>query len=276
MKIAFIITVYKNDKLEYFKEAIESIVNQDYGFENINIYLGIDGDIPKDIEKYIEENKHLFFKIIKNDENKGLAYTLNRLIDALENEKYIFRMDSDDINKPYRVRKQLEYMEKFEYLEIVGGAIEEIDDKKNKKMIRKFPKTTQEAKKYIVKASIFAHPTVCFKKTFFEKGFKYNEANKFKYNEDLALWYEALINNIEVANIDDVILMFRVSNSFYKRRSYQKAIGEFQIYWKGIIKLYGYNWRLIYPVARLITRLMPSYIVKFLYNSNLRKKLNSN
>ena len=35
MKIAFIITVYKNDKLKYFKEAIDSIVNQDYGFENI-------------------------------------------------------------------------------------------------------------------------------------------------------------------------------------------------------------------------------------------------
>jgi len=52
-KVAFIMSVYKNDKLEYVKEAVESIINQDYGFENINIYLGIDGEIAKDIEDYI-------------------------------------------------------------------------------------------------------------------------------------------------------------------------------------------------------------------------------
>jgi len=51
-KIAFIITVYKNDKLEYFKEAIESIINQNYGFWNINIYLGIDGPLSNGLEAY--------------------------------------------------------------------------------------------------------------------------------------------------------------------------------------------------------------------------------
>jgi hypothetical protein len=55
-------SVYKNDKLKYFKEAVESIINQDYGFENINIYLGIDGEIGNDIEDYIKSNSHYFYK----------------------------------------------------------------------------------------------------------------------------------------------------------------------------------------------------------------------
>ena len=82
-KVAFIMTVYRNDKLEYFKEAVESIEKQDYGFENINIYLGIDGKIPNDIEMYINENSNAFYKIIRNSKNMGLAYTLNRLIENL-------------------------------------------------------------------------------------------------------------------------------------------------------------------------------------------------
>ncbi len=45
-KVAFMITVYKNDKLKYFKEAMEFIVNQYYGFDNINTYLEIDGKLP--------------------------------------------------------------------------------------------------------------------------------------------------------------------------------------------------------------------------------------
>jgi len=271
-KVAFIITVYKNDKLEYFKEAIESIVSQDYEFENINIYLGIDGELPDNIKKYIKENKKVFYKIIKNQKNKGLAYTLNRLIYNLKEEEYIFRMDSDDICKLDRVTKQVDFMEKNKEIEILGGVIEEIDENGNVKMIRTYPKSIDEAKKYIIKASIFAHPTVCFRKSFFNKGFRYNE--KYRFNQDLALWYEALVNNIKITNLSNIVLSLRVSNDFYKRRSYKRAFGEFRIYWEGIIKLYGYNYRLIYPILRLIIRLMPPFIVKIIYNKKFRKILN--
>lgn len=106
------ITVYKNDKLEFFAQAIESIVNQDYGFANINIYLGIDGNLPDDIKTYIEENKQYFYKIVQNEQNRGLAYTLNRLIEVLEDEEFVFRMDSDDICNFNRVSKQLKAFER--------------------------------------------------------------------------------------------------------------------------------------------------------------------
>ena len=65
-----------------------------------------------------------------------------------------------------------------------------------------------------------------------------------------------------------------VTKDFYKRRSYKKAFGEFGIYWDGIKKLYGYNYRLIYPMMRLVTRLMPPFIVKVIYSEKFRKILN--
>ena len=271
MKVAFIITVYKNDKLNFFEEAIESIINQNYGFDNVNIYLGIDGELPENIKNYIEL-KECFYKIITNEKNKGLAYTLNRLIDILEEEEYIFRMDSDDLCKLDRVSKQVTFMNENNNISIIGGRIEEFGEDGTIKMIRTYPKTTQEAKSFITKASIFAHPAVCFRKNFFDKGFKYDE--HYKYSQDLALWYNALSNGIEVSNLDDVVLKLRITKDFYKRRNYKKAFGEFAIYWAGIQKLYGYNYRLIYPLIRLITRLMPSFIVEIIYNERFRKFLN--
>jgi len=271
-QVAFIITVYKNDKVDFFKQAVESIINQNYELEKIHIYLGIDGIITDDIEEFINQNQDFFYKVLRNDTNFGLAYTLNRLINILEDEEYIFRMDSDDICKLDRINKQLLFLKKNQRIEIIGGAIEEIDEEENVKMIRTYPKSSLEAKKFIPKASIFAHPTVCFRKSFFNKGFRYSE--HYRFNQDLGLWYEALINDIQISNVDDIVLSLRTSNDFYKRRSYKRAFGEFSIYWRGIKSLYGYNYRLLYPLLRLITRLLPPSIVKVIYNKRFRKVLN--
>ena len=214
-KVAFIITVYKGDKLTYFQKAIETIVNQDYGFENIHIYLGIDGELPNGIESYINENSKFFYKVIKNENNKGLAFTLNRLIDNLEEEAFVFRMDSDDICYLNRVSKQVSFMNANPKVLISGGAIEEFSETEGVKMIREYPKNILEAKKYIYKASIFAHPAVCFKKDFFNKGFRYDAHHKF--SQDVDLWFRALNKNIEIANIKDVVLKLRVQDNFYKQ-----------------------------------------------------------
>lgn len=271
-RVAFIITVYKGDKTDYFKEAIASITQQDYGFENINIYLGIDGDLTSDIEKYISTHRKIFYKVVKNPENKGLAFTLNKLIDNIEDESFVFRMDSDDICYLDRVSKQVNFMQNNTSVLISGGAIEEFSDDEGVKMLRKYPKNTGLAKKYIYRASIFAHPAVCFNKQFFNKGFRYDASHKF--SQDVDLWFKALKENINVANIEDVILKLRVQDNFYKRRSYKKALGEFKIYYKGIINNYGFSTKLIYPLLRLLFRLLPVIIVEKIYNSNFRRLLN--
>lgn len=271
-KVAFIITVYKNDNPCFFEESVSSIINQTYGFENINIYLGVDGKLTDELNKYIKNNLSNFYKIVRNTENKGLAFTLNRLVEVLEDEEYIFRMDSDDICCPNRVLKQITYMQENSSVLISGGAIEEFDKNGRVAMVRSYPDNTEKAKDYIYKASIFAHPAVCFNKEFFIRGFRYNTTHKF--SQDVDLWFLALKNNIEVGNISDIILKLRVNPDFYKRRSYKKAFGEFRIYYKGIIQNYGFGFKLIYPVMRLLARLLPIFIVKFIYKGGVRKFLN--
>jgi hypothetical protein len=271
-KVAFIITVYKGDKLPYFKTAIESIVNQDYGFENINIYLGVDGSLSVEINKYIESNSKLFYKVLRNQTNRGLAFTLNMLITNLEKESLIFRMDSDDICYLDRVSKQVLFMNSNPNILISGGSIEEFSDKEGVITSRTYPKNSNEAISYIYKASIFAHPCVCFNKLFFDKGFTYDASHKF--SQDVELWFRALKHGIEVGNIEDVLLQLRVQDNFYKRRSHKKAFGEFMIYYKGILSNYGVSLKLIFPFLRFLFRLFPVFLVEKIYTSKLRKLLN--
>ena len=270
MKVAFIISVYQNDKLHFFKQAIESLVNQNYGFDNISIYLGIDGAISTHISEYITDHHSFFYKVIVNKQNKGLAFTLNCLIEALGDERYIFRMDSDDIAKTDRVTKQIAFMQQHPEIEISGGAIEEIDSSGKAQMTRIYPKSTKIAKRFIPKASIFAHPTVCFRKSFFNKGYRYK--TKYKFNQDIILWYEALACGIEVGNINDVVLQLRMTEEFYKRRGRKMALGEFLVNCNGIKALYGYHWKMLYPFARLLIRLMPSMpsrLIKLIYSEKI-------
>ncbi len=272
MHVAYLITVYKNDNYSFFLEAIDSILNQNYDAAKINIYLGIDGPLPENIESYIQMNRSLFKKIHRNEVNQGLAYTLNRLIEILEDEPYVLRMDSDDVCKPERTRLQVDFMEKNKEIGVLGGSIVEVDENRCIMSQRTYPKATAQAKNTIAKKSIFAHPATCFRKEVLAQGFKYNE--KYRYSQDLALWFELLSQNIQIGNLDDVILELRVTSNFYKRRSRAKAFGEFQIYWNGIMQLHGPSYRLMYPVARLGTRLLPNRLIKYIYDSKLRNNLN--
>jgi hypothetical protein len=264
MKVAFIITVYKNDKLEFFKEAIESIVNQDYGFDNINIYLGIDGEIPSDIREYIDRNNIYFYKIIQNESNKGLAFTLNRLIAILEDEEYIFRMDSDDICKLNRVSRQVEFMEKNKEVDIAGSFIEIIDENNNSNgQIIKFPKFHDECFRFFEKRDPVAHPSVVFRKTYFKKAGLYPNSRK---NQDTLYWAEGFLNNCKFANVDEVLLSFRMTNEMLKRRSnirdlYQLLVNRYKINFKLKYGPLSY----IYATMYFILQLMPYTVRRIAY-----------
>jgi glycosyltransferase involved in cell wall biosynthesis len=98
-KLATIISIYKNDALPQIKEMLESLYNQTYN--NFDIFIQLDGIVPSEIEKYLDNelnNKKIEY-LGKRNTNKGLAYSLNELLEIVLKRGYIyiFRMDADDI-----------------------------------------------------------------------------------------------------------------------------------------------------------------------------------
>lgn len=128
-KVAVILPVYKNDKVPYIELSFESILNQTY--KDIHLYVGIDGPVGEDL-------KMSLLKYAKSDnvsiqwfpENRGLAVVLNDLLnECFQNGyEYIARMDADDISEPNRIEKQMTFLQANPDIDVVGGAIEEIDE----------------------------------------------------------------------------------------------------------------------------------------------------
>ena len=127
-KIAVLLPVYKNDSIDFLYKSIRSILSQGNVF--FHVFIGVDGPVGDELRKALEniaEDKRV--EIIWFETNRGLACVLNDLV-ALSKESghdYYARMDADDIALPDRFEKQVKFLEDNTEVDVVGGAIEEID-----------------------------------------------------------------------------------------------------------------------------------------------------
>lgn len=268
-KVAVILPVYKKDKVEYMSKAIESVVLQTY--RDFHIYIGVDGPIGDDIERYFEMIDHPNkISIIRYKENRGLACVLNDLLDICfkEGYDYIARMDADDISENTRFEKQVKYLDSHSEIDVVGGAIDEIDEKgnsRNKRIV--YPETPEECREFFSKRNPHAHPAVMFRKSFFEKlkGKKYRP--EYRQNQDTMLWYDGMMAGTKHANIPDVVLRFRMTDTMFKKRRNGWAFAKKQFTDRLMInKGLGYGFGAdVYGFAMFCMLVSPAWIKKIAY-----------
>lgn len=274
MSISVLISVYHSEKAEYLDRSLQSVWD-DQTLKPDEIVLVEDGPLNEKLNNVISFWKSKLgdkLVILVNRTNLGLTKSLNRGL-KVATGSLIARMDSDDISDPRRFERQKEFLDSHPDIAVVGGALREFDSHNESLNIRHYPATPAEVRNYIYKASPLAHPTVMMRRSVFsEHGLSYDE--RFRTSQDLALWYDILCKGLDIANISDVTINFRRDDDVFRRRSRKKAVNEFKIYMNGIRRLYGlFTWRYVYPVARLIFRVMPVGVIKAVYGSSLRRKV---
>lgn len=265
--ITVIQSVYKNDKPEYLKYSLDSILNQ--SFSDFILYLGIDGPIGNDLKAVINGYVDPRIIVIANNENKGLAGILNDLLAASEKEgsEFIARMDSDDIACRDRFEKQVAYLREHPEVDALGGAINEIDEQGNDYgHIVKYPCEPDACKRFFSKRNPVAHPTVMFRREFFDKVGQYYPTN-FLRNEDTELWLNGYVNDAVIANLPDVLLNFRVTNDMFKQRRNGLSFAKSQLSLRKIIakKLHYGMMSYVYAYAMFLIMISPSCIRKATY-----------
>ncbi len=272
--VAFIMSVYAGDRAEWVDQAVESILTQQCSDSiNIHLYICIDGPVDAALSSCIDGRADQIYRLLKNDTASGLTCSLNRMIRALDDEWLVFRMDADDVCAPDRVARQVAFMVEKPDIQVCGGAIQEFSESLDQRgFVRSYPADTNAMRKYIVKASPFAHPTVCFRRSFFKQVGLYNE--DFPMRQDIELWFRAVEQNVPMANLPDPVLWFRVSEALVSRRNAKVGRLEFRLFFKGIYRLYGVHPALIYPLVRLIVRMLPVWVTRLIYRCNIRNLLN--
>lgn len=267
-------SVYKNDKPDYVKVALDSLlINQTV--KPTEIVMVQDGPVLDATTRLLAEYRNKYgdaLKVIVLEKNGGLG---NALKIGVENARYdiIARMDSDDIATPDRFEKQLAFLEAHPDCDIVGGQITEfIDAPENIVAKREVPLDNEEIYRYMKSRCAFNHPTVMFRK---EAVLKVGNYKDWFWNEDYYLWIRMMMAGCMMANLPDVLVNMRSGLDQYSRRGGRKYFDS-EI---GIKKLMLENglisksdFLLNYVERFIIQLLLPNSVRGWVFRTFARKK----
>jgi len=99
--------------------AIKSLLNQSFRDFELIILDDCSEDESVDIMRSFKDSR---IRLIEGDENLGLSARLNMAVD-MANGKYFARMDQDDIAFPDRFLKQMNYLEKYSEVDLLGSSV---------------------------------------------------------------------------------------------------------------------------------------------------------
>ncbi len=202
--LAVIMSVYHNDRLEFVRESIQSLLYQT--FSHFHYYIIFDGPLKENVDSYINGLQDDRIRIYKLGKNSGLAVALNYLLDiVLKEPKYEFiaRMDADDISLPMRFEKQRSFLKANPEISIVGSWYLEIDELGKHLNNCKLPIDHETLRKRYFTRTPFIHPSVMYHRSLIDKAGYYPVDTVLM--EDNVLWGRAIAVGCKFANIPEYL-----------------------------------------------------------------------
>lgn len=199
--VSVVMPAYNAEK--FIGEAIESILNQT--FKDFEFIILDDCSTDKTweiIQKYAKKDERIV--AVKNEKNLNIALNRNKGVE-MSKGKYVVWADADDISKPERVEKLVNYMENHSEVGICGSNLQSFSGEKLMG-IREFFEEDELLRKNIFKFSPVAQPTAIVRKECFDKVGHYNPS--YPPAEDLDFSFR-VGRCYKFGNIPKVLLMYR-------------------------------------------------------------------
>lgn len=268
-KVSIIMGIY--NCASTLAEAIDSIINQT--FQDWELIMCDDGSTDETYsiaEKYREE---LGSKIVllKNDQNYGLNHTLNRCLKVASGE-YIARMDGDDISLPWRLEKELDFLEKHLEYAIVSTPMIYFDEAGDWGRSYAIEKPTK--KDFIKHTPVFCHaPCMIRKEAYLDVG-GYTEDTRMLRFEDVNLWYKLYAKGYYGYNLQEPLYKMRDNLEAARRRSLKSRMNGVYTTYVGL-QLFDSPWYMyIYVVVDFLQHFVKGIVPEKIYLLLHRKRIN--
>lgn len=189
----------------YLAEAIDSILTQT--FNDFELLIVDDGSTD-DSRAIVEVCPDPRIRLVCNDGNRGLIYSLNRGI-SLARGEYIARMDADDICLPERLEQQVALLDADPDLAAVGTPVMFIDCAGTACGAWKDDRRTPgwpEIRRRLPRANCLAHPGMTVRRSIMTA---YGYDPRRKGAEDYDLWLRMAANNLRISKTAQPLLLYR-------------------------------------------------------------------
>lgn len=274
MNFSVLISIYHKELPEYFNICMQSIW-KDQSIPPNEIVLVLDGPIGEELSQCVTKWQQIIgkpLKVIPLSQNVGLGKALNKGLEHCSNE-WVFRMDTDDICKPDRFEKQIQFIKKNPEVVLFSGQILEFNENPSDADALKYvPTEHTDIVKFAQKRSPFNHMTVAYKKSVIDAvgGYQHH-----LFMEDYNLWLRVIGAGYRVGNHSDILLYARVGNGMHARRKGLEYVNsELQLLkLKKELKLQDPIRANILFLLRSSFRILPGSLLGKIYNTFLRKKV---
>lgn len=264
--VAVIMSVHATVPLEFLKLAIESVLAQTY--PNVHPLIVCDGPVGSDVAAYLNGFPPGTLQIFHFERNRGLPSALNLMLDVVVREnrcEFVARMDADDISLPERIERQVEFMVAHPDVGLVGTWCTEIDETGRELFLKRLPTAHAELIPFMAVRSPFIHPSVLARTSIFAGGIRYDPA--LRQAQDYDLWSRLAAAGVQLANVPEPLLRYRIDRDFYLRRNGpERAFREFRMKYQHLVRFRLRSPRNLAMLSGLLLlRLAPTWVKRLAY-----------
>ena len=144
--------------------------------------------------------------LLRNEKNRGIPGTKNRLLEAAADYDIVLYHDQDDLSLPYRVEEQVRYLVEHPEVVALGGWLEIFNPHDGISHVRTYAESHDELMKSVLRYCPISQPTVALRRKALE-GMTLSQAH-WGPCEDYDMWLR-LAKRGRLANVQKVLLRYR-------------------------------------------------------------------
>jgi glycosyltransferase involved in cell wall biosynthesis len=208
--VTVFIPVY--NAVAYVGEAVESILRQDFtDFELIVVDDHSTDGSWEAVQPYARDAR---VRLLRNPCNLSAATSCNIAL-ALARGRYFAFLDADDMAQPWRLSRQLAYLEAHPDITVLGSDIEFFGQDSG---VSQLPPGDAQIKANLLPAvSFLANPSVCLRMDFLRaRPIACNPA--FAVGYDYGFWVDCMLQGARFANLPEPLVRYRSHEAQMSRR----------------------------------------------------------
>lgn len=206
-QVSVIVSVYNHEA--YIEECLRSIVNQTYGFQNIQLIVIDDysTDKSREVVSRISADYDLIF--LRNEVNKGIVKNLNSAL-VIAKGKYLCITGSDDIWNPEKIQIQVDFMEDNTDVGAVSSNELKIDSNSqplDTKKQRNYHYGSYQFEDVMLRRFFFSTTLAMIRKSAIDKVGNYDTSLRV---EDYYMWLKLTYNKYRIVTLPDILGSYRI------------------------------------------------------------------
>ena len=259
-------SVYNGTPAEQLDASLDSIFRQTRRADQI--VLVVDGPVNNETERVIKryaDRLESEFEVLRNKHVQGLGEALQLGLGSCK-EKYVARMDADDICVDTRFAQQLEYIQQNPELDVVATWHEEFTDHPGDRgRIKSAPTQHDQIQSVLKRRCVISHPTIFFKRYCVNDIGGYRA--KYAYLEDYDLYMRLFASGYRFACLPEPLVHVRSGlDQVGRRGGFSYVVNDVSFRWECYRRgNYGLPTFVFVSAMMLAFRLMPTRARSFFY-----------